>query len=75
MCIYSRGCLVVCQVEEEREWKEGRGGGEESGQSATGEDQVDKVVVYRQILELLKPGETVPKVSEVWKFNQRSPPC
>ena len=68
-CVYSCGCLVVWQVEEEREWKEGRGGGEES---ATGEDQVDKLVVYRQILELLKPGETVTKVR---KFNQGSLPC
>ena len=54
---------LLLQVEEEREWEEGQGKGSgESREQSTTEDQVDKLTVYKSILELLKPGETVTKV-------------
>ncbi len=53
------------QVEELREWKAGEkgrtGGGEGSDEDASS-PEVDRLTVCRQILELLKPGETVLKV-------------
>ena len=60
-------------MEEEREWEEGKrrnaGEREERTASATAtagetspEPQVDKLQVYKCILELLQPGETVTKV-------------
>lgn len=50
------------QVEEQREWKEG-GKNEANGDDTSEDDAaVDDLVIYRQILEILKPGETVVKV-------------
>jgi hypothetical protein len=52
------------QIEEQREWKEGdkneTNGDERSSES---DAPVDNLIIYRQILEILKPGETVVKVS------------
>lgn len=42
---------------------EGGGRDKEAGEDqASVEEHVDKLVVYKNILELLKPGETVTKV-------------
>jgi CD2 antigen cytoplasmic tail-binding protein 2 len=50
------------KVEEEREWKKGQEKeGEEGDEQASMEDHVDKLLVYKNILDLLKPGETVTK--------------
>ena len=52
------------QIEEQREWKEGdksETNGDE--RSSEGDAAVDNLIIYRQILEILKPGETVVKVS------------
>lgn len=50
------------KVEEEKEWAEGGGSGREAGQDQVNvEEQVDKLMVYKNILEILKPGETVTK--------------
>ena len=50
-------------MEEEREWKKGQEKeGEEGDEQASMEDLVDKLLVYKNILDLLKPGETVTKV-------------
>ena len=56
----------IIQVEEEREWEEGKGKMEEGEGEGGGETelQVDKLLVYKSILELLQPGETVTKVTE-----------
>ena len=51
------------QIEEQREWKEGdksETNGDE--RSSEGDAAVDNLIIYRQILEILKPGETVVKV-------------
>ena len=62
---------VSCdQVEEQREWAAGADGrraraaqGMDEGEEEDGErDHVDKSVIYKQILDLLQPGETVLKV-------------
>lgn len=41
---------------------EGRGKKGEEGSDQSSEDNVDKLLVYKKILELLQPGETVTKV-------------
>lgn len=57
-------------MEEEKEWAEGGGSGREAGQDqANVEEQVDKLLVYKNILELLKPGETVTKVRCPFNYN------
>ncbi len=53
------------QIEEQREWN---ASGKKKGANNNGmdddssEEDVDKLVIYRQILEILKPGENVLKV-------------
>ena len=63
-------CMYTFQVEELREWKEGeskRGEGDESPVQ-----EVDRLTVYRQILDILKPGETVLKVCSLhWSRTQQ----
>ena len=56
-------------MEEEREWKAGRMQTEEAGNGdeSSSDDQVDKLQVYKSILEILKPGETVTKVNNYYK--------
>ena len=52
-------------MEEENEWERGRREGEgegSDGDQSSVDDQVDKLEVYRNILEFLEPGETVTKV-------------
>ena len=48
------------QVEELREWKSGERRGEEGEEEE--DSEVDTVAIYKQILEILRPGETVLKV-------------
>ena len=48
------------QVEELREWKSG--GKREEGEQEEEDSEVDTVAIYKQILEILRPGETVLKV-------------
>ena len=56
-------------MEEEREWKKGQEKeGEEGDEQASMEDHVDKLLVYKNILDLLKPGETVTKVVDIFSF-------
>ena len=50
-------------MEEEREWKEGKKKEGEEEAMAVEEAQVDKLLVYKSILQLLQPGETVTKVT------------
>ena len=59
-------CSHTPQVEEQREWKEG-GKSKSNGGGESGEDDslVDSLVIYKQILEILKPGETVVKVTMI----------
>lgn len=58
------------QVDEQSEWiagsknkKRNKQGGEEndSDDKESSDEQLDKLVIYKQILEILKPGESVPK--------------
>lgn len=51
------------QVEETREWEEGKHAGKEESDEREADEDVDKLVIYKQILELIKPGETVLKVN------------
>ena len=50
------------QVEETREWEEGKHAGKEESDEGEADEEVDKLVIYKQILELIRPGETVLKV-------------
>jgi hypothetical protein len=50
-------------VDEQQEWKKpGQGTEEEKDNGKEEELSVDRLVIYRQIIEILKPGEDVPKV-------------
>ena len=51
-------------MEEEREWEEGKGR-TEGDEPTDMETQVDKLLVYKSILEMLQPGETVTKVTHM----------
>ena len=51
----------VCQVEEQREWNEPAEKDEPQGEHE--EATVNRMGVYREILQILQPGETVLKVS------------
>lgn len=58
-------------VDEREEWKKGGKGGRgkkkgeekkgEEGENGSQDEEVDRLVIYRQILEILRPGEDVPK--------------
>ena len=50
------------KVEEQRQWKEGALEGSDKDEDGETEEVVDKVAIYQQILNILKPGETVVKV-------------
>lgn len=52
------------QVEELREWRAGQKGGNRGGASDddSSPPEVDRLAVSKQILEVLRPGETVLKV-------------
>ena len=53
--------IAALQIEELREWKKGKEK-EEREKEEMDEDAPDQLVIYKQIVELLKPGETVLKV-------------
>lgn len=52
---------VQKQVEEQEEWRKGK----EKKMEEEEESPTDQLVIYKQILEILKPGETVVKVGTV----------
>ena len=54
--------IIIMQVEETREWEEGKHAGKEESDEGEADEEVDKLVIYKQILELIRPGETVLKV-------------
>ena len=47
-----------------REWKKGKEE-EKKNEEEMDEDTPDQLVIYKQIVELLKPGETVLKVGVI----------
>ncbi len=51
--------MLLVQVEEQREWTEM---GVASSGDGSDDDEVDTLTLYKQIIELLKPGETLTKV-------------
>ncbi len=51
--------MLLVQVEEQREWTEM---GVASSGDGSSDDEVDTLTLYKQIMELLKPGETLTKV-------------
>ncbi len=53
---------VWYQVDEQREWNTSKKKAGEGKDDDSSEENVDKLVIYRQILEILKPGENVLKV-------------
>ena len=54
----------MLQIEEQREWNK-TGGGEGSEED---DNPLDKITVYQQILDILKPGETLLKVCIINRF-------
>ena len=61
MCSVYYLVLDCIQIEELHEWKKGKE--EEKEKEQMDEDIPDQFVIYKQILELLRPGETVVKVT------------
>ncbi|XP_003383440.1 PREDICTED: CD2 antigen cytoplasmic tail-binding protein 2-like [Amphimedon queenslandica] len=49
------------KIEEQRQWKEGAMAASDKDEEGDAEEVVDKVAIYQQILNILKPGETVVK--------------
>lgn len=62
MCSVYYLVLNCIQIEELHEWKKGKE--EEKEKEQMDEDIPDQFVIYKQILELLRPGETVVKVTD-----------
>ena len=56
-----KSILLFLKVEEQRQWREGEMKGNEDDEEEE-EETVDKILIYQQIINILKPGETVVKV-------------
>ena len=54
--------LLFLKVEEQRQWREGEMKGNKEDDEEEEEETVDKILIYQQIINILKPGETVVKV-------------
>lgn len=50
------------KIEELNEWNKGNKNRQDDDDDDQQEQTVDKLVIYRQILDILQPGETVLKV-------------
>ena len=50
------------QLEEQREWSSNQKPDSADSEGEEDEPAIDKLTIYRQIMEILHPGETLPKV-------------
>ena len=50
------------QLEEQREWSSTQKPDSADSEGEEDEPAIDKLTIYRQIMEILHPGETLPKV-------------